>query len=152
MESDECSVSWLVTVTRVRASSLPVYWRCRIMTTSIKLFQSALKFHKTIGICPSRPNQSRINWRTAIFLLLNVQYTLTTAAFLIVGTKSMFDYGFAFFLFLSLTNGITIYLLFVWQLDNTLKFIANCERFIENREYHSEHTNENGSGMHNAVI
>lgn len=45
-------------------------------------------------------------------------------------TKSMFDYGFGFFMLVDIINVTVIYLLFVWQLESTIKYIENCEMFV----------------------
>lgn len=52
--------------------------------------------------------------------------------------KSMFEYGLAFCILIAMINGIAIYSIFIWQSENTLKFIHNCEEFVETSKYYSE--------------
>lgn len=47
----------------------------------------------------------------------------------------MFDYGFTFYAFSCMINVIVIYLTFIRQSENTLKYIENCEQFIEKSKY-----------------
>lgn len=47
----------------------------------------------------------------------------------------MFDYGFAFFLLVSIANAVAIYLILIWQSENTLKLITSCEGFIGASKY-----------------
>lgn len=49
--------------------------------------------------------------------------------FLVFEADTMFEFGF--FISLTLIHCIVIYVLFIWQLDNTLKFVESCEGFIE---------------------
>lgn len=103
------------------------------MADSIKLFQFFHKVHQIIGIYPSRANtkQCSINpQNTAVFACFS-QVIFTTIAFA-VEAKSMFDFGFGFFVIIDILNSVAIYLLFVQQLENTLEFIKNCERFLDN--------------------
>lgn len=107
------------------------------MVGSIKLFQFIQKFHQTIGIYPSsQPNrkQHSINLTNTIFLICSVQNMFATAAFLVFEANSMFDYGFPIFSIIGIINGVVIYLTFIWQSKNTLKFIEFSERFIEKRK------------------
>ena len=109
------------------------------MAGSIKLFQFVQKCHQTLGILPRQPNpkQKQLSSHSiqAIFLTCLAQYIFTTAAFLLFKAKSMFDYGFSFFILIGLANCIAIYLIFIWQSENTLKFIENCEGFIEKSKF-----------------
>lgn len=107
-----------------------------IMHDSIKFLQFAQTFHRIIGIFPSQsnqhfPSQSSNSWKQTIFFVSSVQFAFTTIGFLVFQAHSMFDYGFGFFVFSSIINGTVNYFLFVWQSENTLKFIANYEEFIK---------------------
>lgn len=103
------------------------------MAGTIKLFQFIRKYHQAIGIFQTPANRQR----STVFLICSVQYMVTTIIFLAVEAKSMFDYGFAFFISVSATNTTIIYILFMWQLENTVTFIQNCEGLIEKRNLHS---------------
>lgn len=63
------------------------------------------------------------------------QIVFTTAASSVFESQSMFDYGFAFYVFIAMINVTIIYLTFIKQLQNTLDFIANCEEFIRKSMY-----------------
>lgn len=111
-------VNWLMTV---------------IMVDSIKLFQFVQKFHKFIGIYPSERNQTKcsINTTNTIFLISFAQFLLSSIAFLAFDADSMLGYGFGFFVLISIVVGNIIYLLFIWKLHATLKFIESGQGFIE---------------------
>lgn len=96
------------------------------MAGSIKLFRLFRTFHQTIGI-----------QRNTIFFISSGQFTFTAAAFLVYDAESFFDYGFGFFALICIINTIIIHLLFVLHLENTFKYIDNCEKFIETRKCHS---------------
>lgn len=106
------------------------------MAGSIKLFQFVQKCHQAFGIhqYQSNPNPSQDQHSTnsvkTVFLISFVQFMCTTAAFFLLAATSMFHYGFVFFLLVTISNGVAIYLIFVYQSKNTLKFIQKCERFI----------------------
>lgn len=119
------------------------------MAGSIKFLHFIQKFHRIIGIRLSQPEQKIVfalfkrkcvtisisSFKIIIFLIFCTQILFTTVAFLLFDAKSMFDYGLALFIFISTICGIAIYVIFVWQSKNTLKFIENCESFIEKSEY-----------------
>lgn len=107
------------------------------MVGSIRFLRFVQKFHQTIGICPPQPNQKprQFNSMNTIFLTCFAQFMFTTVAFLVFDTKSMFDVGFGFFMLICMVNAIVIYLIFIWQAENSLKFIANCEGFIKKSKY-----------------
>lgn len=112
-----------------------------IMTSSIRVFQFIRNFHQTIGIYyPSQPNQKQIslNLENNVFFFSFTHYTLTEVAFLVFEANSIIDYAFGFIPLCSAFVGFLIYILFMWQLENTFKFFENCEKFIEKRRYQIE--------------
>lgn len=122
---------WSV-INKARTVDVVSVW-CQLskMTGSIKLFQFFQRIHQTLGIHPSRSNQKKypIEWRKILFLVCFAQILFT--AIFMLDAKSMFDYGFAFFLLICLINAHVIYLIFIWESENTLEFIQCCEVFIE---------------------
>lgn len=103
------------------------------MTSSVKLFEFIQKFHQTLGIYPPQPNQKQsgqINLVNKFFIACCTQLMFTNVAFLAFEAESMFSYGLAFFVFIAMINGVVIYLTFIFQIENTLKYIENCEGFI----------------------
>lgn len=103
----------------------------------IKLFKFVQKVHQTIGIFPTQSNQKpcRINSMNTVFLICFAQILFSTAAYLAFEAKSMFEYGFTFYILVGITNSIAVYLIFIWQAQSTLEFIENCEKFIEARKW-----------------
>lgn len=109
------------------------------MAGSVKLFQFFQRIHQIIGVSPSHPirkDQETILCLTrTIVLLCCAQIVLTLAAFLAFESKSMFDFVFAFYVLITLINGMVIYSVFIWESENTLKFIESSEGFIEKSKF-----------------
>lgn len=103
------------------------------MASSIQLFQFFQNVHEIIGIFRCRTNQKgcAIDLRKRTFLISCGQFMFTTLTYFVFVAKSMFDYGFGIFVLISIANGIGVYVSFLWQRENTLKFIGNCEEFIK---------------------
>lgn len=57
-----------------------------------------------------------------------------TAAFFVMEADSMFEYGLAFFVLIAIISSIVVYVIFIWQSENTVKFIEHCEEFIAKSE------------------
>lgn len=102
------------------------------MAGSIKLFQFLQKCYQTIGIHPSQRNHKPllINCTKWIFVICQTQLLFSTVAFFVFEAESMFEYGFGFFALIAIINGIVIYLILIWQSENIVEFIENCEDFI----------------------
>lgn len=111
-----------------------------IMVVSLKIFQFIQKFQKIIGIHPIKSNRwHRSNiFRRAFFLIANAQFVLPTIAYLVFEGDTMFQFGMGVFISISSVTSVTIYFLFVWQLENMLKFIGICEEFIKKSTYYSQ--------------
>lgn len=119
---------------------LIISYSAAIMASSIRLFQFNQKFHRFIGIYSSHPNQEQysLNLKNFICFIVLTQYGLTVGAYLVLEANSIVDYAFAFIGLISIAYCMLIYVLFIWQLENTLKFIENCERFIAKSKYQTE--------------
>lgn len=91
-----------------------------------------------MGIYQMQPNQKRypINWEKTFFLIGCIIWSYTTVAVLAFEETSMFVYGFSFYILTAIFNCLFIYFQFIWQLENTLKFIKNCEEFIGMSKYY----------------
>lgn len=104
---------------------------------SIKLFLFYQKYYPTIGIYPPESNEcnrapfNRKNW---IFLFCTGQFFVSIGAFILFKVKDVLDFGPAFYIFDADVGGTIFYLIPIWQMGNTIKFIENCEKFIENRK------------------
>lgn len=107
------------------------------MGGSIKLFEFVQNCNRIFGIysCQSDPKQHSAKLTRTISLISFAQVMFTTVAFFSLEAKSMFDFGFVFYLLVTITNCLAIYLIFIWESQDTLEFIQKCERFIEKREY-----------------
>lgn len=107
------------------------------MAGPIKLFQFFQNCQQTIGIDQFEQDQKKrsINSTRMIFLISFAQLMLTMIAFLAFEAESIIDYGFTFWAITCLNNGCGNYSIFIWQSENTLKFIEDCEAFIEKSEF-----------------
>lgn len=112
-----------------------------IMASSIKVFQFNQKFHQTIGFYLPQPNQNKLslNLENKIVLIVFTQYGLTVGAYLVFEANRIADYTFGFIGLSSIAHSILIYMLFLWQLGNTLEFFENCEKFIEKSMYGADY-------------
>lgn len=108
------------------------------MADSIKLFQLFQKIQQSIGIDPAPTNQkahiSTISIR-GIFVICDAQWMFSMTAFFVIAANSMFEYGLSFLWIITAWTYLVIYLILTQQSQNTLKFIENCERFIEKSKY-----------------
>lgn len=109
------------------------------MAGSIKLFQFNQKHYKAIGIYPTQPNQkhSSFNLTNSIYLFCFVQFCISMTAFIWFEANNMLDYAIASFGLVTTIIIMAIYLLTIWQKENTVKFIENCEEFIEKSKNNS---------------
>lgn len=85
-----------------------------------------------MGIFPPQADETRrsIIERRTILLFGNAMVVLPTIAYLVFDAQSMFEYGMGFFITLTGTNTVVVYLLFIWQAENTINFIESCQQFI----------------------
>lgn len=115
------------------------------MAGSIRLFQFLQKFHRILGIYPSKPSQKQcsINPINTIWMMSIAQLTFTTIAFLVLEATTVFEYGFGCFMCTACISVPSVYFLFIGQLENTLNFIGNCEKFVKSSEYRFECQNIN---------
>lgn len=113
--------------------SISFLWDAK-MAGSIRFLQFVQKFYQIIGVGRNQaPHSTRSTQK--FFLIGSAQSMFTTAAFLMYEATSIFNYGYAFYILISIINSATIYVVFIWRSENTSKFIENCERFIEKSEY-----------------
>lgn len=100
---------------------------------SIRLFQRMQQYCQTIGIPMLHTNQNRhsLNTKNFIFAICLAQGAMASAAFLVSDAKSMSEYGATFFSLICVIKATLDYFILNWKLDDVLKFIKTCERFIE---------------------
>lgn len=86
-----------------------------------------------MGTFPSQSSQKAdsINVRNKICLICDGQMTFTAFAYCLFEAKTIFEYGFGFYIVICMINGIVLDLLFTWKCENILKLIENCEEFMK---------------------
>ena len=99
----------------------------------IKLFKFNQKLYQEIGAFPPAPDQnhSSVNSKKWFFLLALTYFLIPLFAYVVFEANSMFEYGFLFVICSSIILNILFYLMIIWQTENILSFIENCENFIE---------------------
>lgn len=97
---------------------------------SIKLFEFNRKFSHLIGIRLPQ-NRSMLNAKNVILVICLSQFVIALVGFLVYDAKSMGEYSAAFFPFVSGIEALSAYVITIWEFGNILKFIENCEKFIE---------------------
>lgn len=100
---------------------------------SIKLFQYYQKFNQAVGIYSrqSDQNSNSINSKNVILIVSIAQFFVSSTAFLLFDAKSILDYGISVSALL-VEISVTVYMLIlIYQMEKTLKFIENCEQFLE---------------------
>lgn len=113
-----------------------------IMAGSMKLFLFFQKIHQTLGIHPPQAFQKKflINSSNVFYLVGLAHFALGAFEFLIWEGNSLFDIGLVFYVIIISIACIVFYIIFIWQNENTLSFIKDCEKFIENSKWHIEYT------------
>lgn len=103
------------------------------MAGSIKLFQFNKRFCQTIGIFVPQTDYDRSikTSKNVIFVVCVVQFALASIAFLLYDAKSMGEFGEIFFMVICSIEAMCSYFINVWNFEDILKFIENCEAFIE---------------------
>lgn len=107
------------------------------MAGSIKIFQFIQKYYQTVGIFPSKSHRiesSSINVKNVVFFIGILPYIVSLSAFLAFQVNSMLDVGISVFILISMVSTVFFYIIPTGQMKNTLMFVANCERFIEQRK------------------
>lgn len=92
----------------------------------MKLYQFFQKCDQIIGIA-TQPYQKMLR---TIFLIGQAQDLIPTVVYSLFIAESMYEYGFGFYVSITVTNTIVVYLLLIRQVENTSKFIESCEEFI----------------------
>ena len=79
-------------------------------------------------------NHSLLNKKQLNFIS-HAQYFVTTVAFFSFDAKILLEYAIAFFTFSITAAAMCFFSIKVWQIENILKFIENCEGFIEKSKH-----------------
>lgn len=103
----------------------------------IHLFKFTQKAYQDIGIIPFQTNQKRsfVNSKNLFFLYLFAVSIASSAAYLLFEACSIIEYGMVFFTCTTVVLIFIEYLIILWQMENILSYIENCERFIEKSGY-----------------
>lgn len=104
---------------------------------SIKLFQFHQKVCQTIGIYTTGLNEKRyqlISIRLICVISL-IQLAMATAAFLSYDAKSMGEFGIGFYALITTIHGMIAYMIVISKMDDVLKYVKNCEEFIEKSKW-----------------
>lgn len=123
--------------TQMTNMSISLLLVVRMAGGSNKFLQFFQKCHQIIGIYPPPPKSNQKQYLTnnpirIIFLISSIQVAITQVVFLMLESRSVYEYCFACLVLITTANINTlIYLTFIRKLQNTLKFIANCEELIE---------------------
>lgn len=108
---------------------------------SIKLFQFIRKYYRAIGIYKSEPSQidrhffNSTNW---IFILSATPMLISSIAFLSYQAKTTYDFGLSIFYLSCITFSGIYYVVYIWQIENTLTFFENCETIIKQSKFGRE--------------
>lgn len=94
--------------------------------SSIKQFQFNQSFCQHVGI-----KSAQFNAINAIAVIFVAQATMASIAFLVYDAKSMVEYGAIFFYIITIVEAMDVYFIMLRKLEETRKFIENCEGFIE---------------------
>lgn len=119
---DKWSFTWLLAV--------------KMAGGSFQLFQFTQKYCQAIGIHvpKSNDNRSRFNSKNLVFVLCLAQYGMASVTSLVYNAKSMGEYGIVFLILIDIIDSAAAYFIIVWKLEDMLKFIGNCEGFVEKRK------------------
>lgn len=113
---------------------------------TVELFRFIQKTYQDIGIIPPRPNENHcsFNAKKWYFLFCLAQFFISAAAYLLFEANSIIEYGMVFYTCSTTVFSSVVYLILIWQRENILDFIANCEGFIQEK---SEYFSDRGGGF-----
>lgn len=98
----------------------------------IKLFQSLLKYFQILGTFSSELSENRgLNQRNVVVQFINVQLIVSAVAFTLLKAETLIEYGLNFYAYV--TQSLCTFFIFlqIYRMLEILKFIKNCEKFIE---------------------
>lgn len=103
------------------------------MAGKMKLFQTVQKCYGIMGILlpPKSFQNCSINARNLFFILSLTLTFFSTIAYFLFQARSLLDYGNSFYGSTSDLYTLADFLIAFWKMPTILKFIALCEKFIE---------------------
>lgn len=103
-----------------------------MMAGSVELFHFFQKVQQAFGIRPPQLKQKQhsIELRNVLLPIFCAQL-ITGAGFLLFEAKSVFEYGFGFYVLITYIHVIAIYSIFIWENENIFEYFESCKKFIE---------------------
>lgn len=103
-----------------------------MMANTLKLFQLAQVYYKTLGIYPTKPNQKYSFSATSfsILLIMAVDF-ISTATFFFLKAETTQEYSDSFYVSSSTFNFIICFAINVWKMSNILQLIGKYEEFVQ---------------------
>lgn len=102
------------------------------MTTQIKLFQSAQKYIRRLGIYPSQPNQSySFNLKNAFSLSLLILMFIFRIAYFLYEAQTIAEHAQIFYLSVTEMALIVDFVTMCWKIGDILQLIEKFEQFIQ---------------------
>lgn len=102
------------------------------MTGEIKLFQSAQKFNRSMGIYPRHSNKKwSFNAINLVYLIGFAQMSIGTMVYSIFQAKTTIEFGACFYAYTTESTSATYYLIDMWKINNISLLIEHFQAFIE---------------------
>lgn len=102
---------------------------------SIELFQYNRNYCEAIGIKLPASHQNRFKFSAVnlIFIVCTTELIVVVSAFLLYDATSLDEFGVNWCALICITLGLFNYFIFIWKMEDILKFTECCEAFIEKR-------------------
>lgn len=98
----------------------------------MRLFQNVRTHFETMGIYSVQTNQAQpFNSKISLILLYFLITLISTTACVVFKASAVFEYAIGFYFCNSRLTALAVYLIIWLQMPNIIKFIGNCEQFIE---------------------
>lgn len=101
--------------------------------TRIRFFVNAQQYYRMLGLYPSQQldQKCHANWKNILCLYLHLQMLISPMAFCFFEAKTMFEYCFNIYVFITESTTIFLYAHQMFQIVNILNFIQSIEKLIE---------------------
>lgn len=103
-----------------------------MMANTLKLFQLAQAYYKTLGIYPTKPNQKYAFDLTSFLILfiLLVDF-ISTVTFFFFTAETAQENSDSFYVSSSTFNFIVCFVINFWKMSNILQLIGKYDEFIQ---------------------
>lgn len=107
-----------------------------MVRVTVKLFQNVLTYFEAMGIYSLQSDQAQSynGKKLLIPLSLAIMFT-STSAFLVFKAAAVFEYAICFYFGITRPTAVAIFLILSFQMPNIIKFIENCEQFVNRSEW-----------------